>query len=118
MVMPAGDPAPRPDPNAPSELFAEVLGKLFGTPAPKPAKHVTPPKDSPEFIQSFADKAARMARGAKDAAACGCVQCALCLFYLKVEEFVCSETVAAAHTGDTSKLQALVDLIEQQRKTA
>lgn len=130
MVMPAGESAPRPDPGvrpphdpdaSKVKAFAEYLGQTFGTAPPQPAtpadapKAVPAPKDSAQFIATFASSALTSSRARAALQACGCVQCRLAVFEAVVSEYVCGQVVAAAHTGDTSKLQAIADLIAAQK---
>lgn len=75
----------------------------------------TLPKDDPAYLAKYADSAAKCADQLRSLKACPCPRCKLSMFETAVSEYVCAETVRAAVTGDTSKLQQFLDLIAAQK---
>lgn len=111
MHGPTHEPVPEGKPN-----MTSFLGKLLAEAAKNPPSgepKETLPKDDPQFIQKYVNVAVYCEQELPLRQACPCPRCKLALFEVQVTQFVCRETVAAAYTGDTSKLQAILDCVEK-----
>lgn len=106
-----------------SDLLANAMGQVVThadgftvAPAPFEVKcdqNPVLPKDDPGFIAQPLSIVDRCKKQLAVMEKCTCPRCKLALFPVRIQEFAEAETIAAAYTGDTSKLQALCDLIEQ-----
>lgn len=75
----------------------------------------TQPKDDPQWVAKYAIALNQIQQCIVIARNCPCPRCNLDLFEFQISEFVCRQTVEAAYTGDTSKLQAVLDLITKMK---
>lgn len=97
----------------PPKTINEILDQLPTDP-PAPAAHPdTDPRQSPKFLLGCAQTADILADELARNANCPCRLCKLSLFYTRVAAFMARETLQAAITGDTAKLQAVVDVVER-----
>lgn len=102
-------------PNAAGEQSLPDLLKMFGLPQPAACPPGPAPADDPVLIaglsrayQLGADALARKLN-------CGCARCKLLEYDTKVSTFMVRETLRAAFTGDTSKLEALAKLVDEMK---
>jgi hypothetical protein len=110
MVAPKS-PSPNGQPTTFGDLVNQTLSQVAAVNQPK---H-TQPKDDPAFIERYSKTARQVQQEAVIANNCPCPSCKLALYELTIEQFACTETVKAAFTGDTSKLQAVCDLIAKMK---
>lgn len=99
----------------------EFLSALFGGGVP-PAPQAKCPeaktmKDVPQLLKCFLQHAEDYARAAQLSEQCGCAVCRLRIMHEKVAAFMCRATVEAAYTGDQTKLQTVLAVVESLDRT-
>ncbi len=98
------------------EQFKELFGQLLAGLSQEFGAKDTLPKDDPAYLAKYSNNAALCAQYLANQKSCPCPRCKLSMFETAISEYVCTQTVAAALTGDTSKLQGILDLIAAQKE--
>lgn len=107
MVTPNQTP-PAEAPGAPDLL------KALGLDAPPPRHPPTVEmRDDPRTVATYARCAQAAADSISQKTNCGCPICKLTIFEARAAAFMQQETIRAAFTGDTSRLEAVVRLIDE-----
>ena len=92
------------------DLLEDLVGKME---AKVQERHDKLPSNDPDFIRQMAEAEVLYAEQINTRKTCGCARCKLAVYHDLINVFVVHEIIAAAFTKDTSKLQALVDLVEK-----
>ncbi len=111
------DPPLYPPPGAgKGQIFNALFGNLLQGLSAEFGPKDTLPKDDPAYLAKYAKSAEMCARQLASQKECPCPRCKLSMFETAISKYACEQTVAAAITGDTSKLQAILDLIEGRKR--